>query len=102
MSADAGSLTQLESKGQGSSAERQRDAGGRLERQRRKNKWRVGREAKSCMTQEAQLPALWWPRWVEWGKGEREVQGVGIYISPDSWCCTAETNIIKTLSFNKT
>ena len=47
-----------------------------------------------CITQGAQLSALWQPRGVGWGGAGREVQeGGDMYIlMADSCCCMAETN----------
>ena len=44
--------------------------------------------------QEAQLGALWWPRWVGWGGSGREAQEEGdiCICTADSLCCTVETN----------
>ena len=33
-------------------------------------------------------------------RGRSKAEGIYIHIA-DSWCCTAETNIVKTLYFNK-
>ena len=48
----------------------------------------------SCITQEAQSEALWWPRGVGLRGGGREAQeGGDTYIlTADSGCCTVETN----------